>query len=219
MNEYIVKRLEGELPDIRGRLFDPDIEMKGVAYAPIDLYPWDETGYTPEGRAYVFYNDEGLHALLCAKEATIAAAETRFCGNVCCDSCLEFFVAPRPEVSLSYINMESNILSAMYYSYGESRYDRRKPERLPDGVNPTASAHEGGWWAVCYHVPMSVLKSEYALDALSTGMEMRANFYHCDETIHPNFGSWNPIPVEKPDFHQPEHFGRLILSGETVSFG
>ena len=43
------------------------------------------------------------------------------------------------------------------------------------------------------------------------GAAMRGNFYCCDETLHPHFGSWNPIKAPEPDFHRPECFGRLIL--------
>ena len=36
--EYVVKRLEGCLPDIRGKDFDPDRDMAGAEYAAIALY-------------------------------------------------------------------------------------------------------------------------------------------------------------------------------------
>ena len=216
MAEYVVKRLEGCLPDIRGKDFDPDRDMAGAEYAAIALYPWDESGYTPEARAYVFYDDEGLHALMCAREETICAKETRFCGNVCCDSCLEFFVAPRPEKTPDYINLECNILTTMYFAIGPDRFSRRKPETLPEGVRPAASSHSGGWWAVSFHVPMELLRKEFGIERLEPGHVMRGNFYHCDETIHPNFGTWNPVTSAKPDFHRPECFGTLRLGGDAV---
>ncbi|MGI6239399.1 MAG: carbohydrate-binding family 9-like protein, partial [Christensenellales bacterium] len=36
-----------------------------------------------------------------------------------------------------------------------------------------------------------------------------ANFYTCDESIHPHFGVWNHVAAAQPDFHRPECFGRL----------
>ncbi len=39
---------------------------------------------------------------------------------------------------------------------------------------------------------------------------LKANFYKCgDELQTPHFLSWNPIEIEKPDFHRPDFFGTL----------
>ena len=39
-----------------------------------------------------------------------------------------------------------------------------------------------------------------------------ANFYKCgDKTVHPHYACWNPVGGEKPNFHQPQSFGKLIL--------
>ena len=42
-------------------------------------------------------------------------------------------------------------------------------------------------------------------------MAFFGNFYKCDESLHPHFGSWNPIEAPAPDFHRPECFGKLML--------
>ena len=44
------------------------------------------------------------------------------------------------------------------------------------------------------------------------GAAFRGNFYCCDESIHPHFGSWSAIKAPQPDFHRPECFGKLILN-------
>lgn len=37
-----------------------------------------------------------------------------------------------------------------------------------------------------------------------------ANFYKCGDKLQtPHFLSWNPINLEKPNFHCPEFFGTL----------
>ena len=42
------------------------------------------------------------------------------------------------------------------------------------------------------------------------GKTVPANFYKCgDDLKTPHFLSWNPIAIEKPDFHRPDHFGML----------
>ena len=82
---------------------------------------------------------------------------------------------------------------------------------MPEGMNLRASRHRGGWWAVDYTVPASLLKKLYGRTP-APGSRMRGNFYKCDETIHPHFGSWAPIVHFRPDFHRPEWFGELTLA-------
>ena len=55
MREYKIARLSEPLPDLEGRLFDPDNEdfCARLEDAPIDSYVWDAAGYRPEARAYV----------------------------------------------------------------------------------------------------------------------------------------------------------------------
>ena len=44
------------------------------------------------------------------------------------------------------------------------------------------------------------------------GMRMKGNFYKCGDHLQkPHFLSWNPIHVDRPDFHRPEFFGELVF--------
>lgn len=220
MAEYTLLRLKGELPDITGKVIDPDALLPGAVFAPISLYPWAaaEGNYTPEARAYLFYNENGLHGLLCAREQTIRAVETRFCGDVYLDSCLEAFLTPCPGSNADYVNVEMNAIGTVHLGIGAGRYDRRHPNAVPDGMNPRASGHDGHWWGVSFTLPMDFLRREFGLERLGPGMEMRGNFFACDSSIHTHHGVWNPISTPKPDFHRPELFGLLHFGSETVAF-
>ncbi|MDE7147331.1 MAG: hypothetical protein K2O20_02960, partial [Duncaniella sp.] len=45
-------------------------------------------------------------------------------------------------------------------------------------------------------------------------IELRGNFYKCASgTSQPHYLSWTPVPTPEPDFHQPQHFGQIILDG------
>ena len=52
------------------------------------------------------------------------------------------------------------------------------------------------------------MKSCYG-SGLKPGVKLRGNFYNCDESIHPHFGTWNPVVAAQPDFHRPECFGDM----------
>jgi hypothetical protein len=63
-------------------------------------------------------------------------------------------------------------------------------------------------WEVALVIPYSAffLHDITSLD----GKTLRANFYKCGDKLQtPHFLSWNPIGLEKPNFHCPEFFGTL----------
>ena len=212
MSEYILRRLTAPLPELAGRAFDPDAcaALRSLDRADIAFYPWDESGYRPEARAYAGWDDAGLQVLLCAKEETIQARETRVGGPVCVDSCLEFFLMPFPDADDRYLNIEVNPAGTAHIGLGAGRAPRRVWSELPEGLALSTSRHAGGWWAVRYALPMAFLREIYGR-TLAPGATMRGNFYTCDEQLHPHFGAWNPVVTPRPDFHRPEYFGALRL--------
>lgn len=63
-------------------------------------------------------------------------------------------------------------------------------------------------WEVALVIPYAVF-FKHRITSLD-GHTVKANFYKCgDELQTPHFLSWNPINIEKPDFHRPDFFGSL----------
>ena len=43
-------------------------------------------------------------------------------------------------------------------------------------------------------------------------MKLKSNVFKCGESVvKPHFGMWQEIKREKPDFHQPDDFGTMII--------
>ena len=209
MRTYTIKPAAVDLPALTGAAFDPENEpFCAGEYAPIDRYVWDG-GYRPEARAYVAWDEAGLRALLCAREATVSARVTAFNGDVWTDSCLEFFLQPFGD-DARYMNIECNAAGAALIGIGADRNNRRRLTECPPEMNFRASRHTGGWWAVAYTVPFALIETLYGR-RLVPGARFTGNFFCCDETLHPHFGSWNPIDAPEPDFHRPECFGQLMV--------
>jgi len=209
MNSYKISKWNGVRPELDGKVFDPAREpFCALEYAPIANYMWDPDGYCPEARAYVARTEDGLLVLMCANEQQTIAVETRIGGDVYKDSCLEFFLMGRPEHNPDYINFEVNANGVAHIGLGAGRPNRRVLKELPAGMCISHSRHEGQWWAVCYNIPDAFIREMLGGDLEDT---MRANFFTCDESIHPHFGSWNKVEVVQPDFHRPEWFGELRM--------
>lgn len=65
-------------------------------------------------------------------------------------------------------------------------------------------------WEVALVIPYTAF-FKHQLTSLD-GRTIKANFYKCgDELQTPHFLSWNPIEIEKPDFHRPDFFGTLEM--------
>ena len=210
MNTYDVFPAAASLPSLTGRVFAPDDEpFCRLPFAAIDRYAWGGA-YRPEARAYLAWDATGLQALLCADEPSVSARVTNFGGPVWTDSCLEFFFSPFAD-DPRYVNIEVNAAGAALIGIGPDREHRRVLEACPRGMDIRASEHRGRWWAVAYTIPFLWLEALLGRP-VNRGADFRGNFYCCDESIHPHFGSWSAIKAPQPDFHRPECFGKLILN-------
>lgn len=206
MNHYDVRKVKEPMTELTGKRFSP---VYGE-FALIEDFPWGGA-YFPDARANVQWDEDGLWVTLCAKEETISSHETAFGGAVCRDSCLEFFVNPCPNAQDKYINVETNPRGAMHIGVGEGRGSRTVLTEIPSDLSLSVSGHREGWWAVRYHLTNRLMKE---LCGAEPEKVMRANFYKCDETIHPHFATWSPVVAPAPDFHRPEYFGEIELTDE-----
>lgn len=212
--EYCIKKLPQELGcmELSGE-FCP--EQIGGAYAALEdaqvaQYVWPDEGYRPEAHARVGWNEKGLHVLMYANEPTIRAQCDQVGGKVCVDSCMEFFFMPFPEADRRYFNAEMNPLGTLHLGLGQGRPNRMKIRQLPEGFVIHTSEHRGAWWAISYTFPMAYIEATFGRK-LESGAKMLGNFYCCDETIHPHFGTWVPVVAAQPDFHRPECFAAITL--------
>lgn len=206
MRKYAIYPERAPLPELTGRAFAPEESAfcREIPFAAIDQYVWPGD-YRCEARAYVARGESGLSVLMCAREKTIQTEAKAFNEAVCRDSCLEFFLQPA-EGDARYVNFEVNAAGIALIGIGASRYDRALLPALPEDMHIQASRHAGEWWAVRYTVSFALLEK---LFGRTPDARMRGNFYSCDETIHPHFGSWNPVVSAEPDFHRPECFGEI----------
>ncbi len=131
------------------------------------------------------------------------------------DSCVEFFVSPGCDSH--YWNFEFNCIGAINASH---RTERNNPTRLNDeqlatvkryascGTRPFNEVEGLFTWNLIIAIPLELIGVKYN----GSPIEMRGNFYKCASgSSQPHYLSWNPISTEKPDFHRPEYFGKIIL--------
>ncbi|HHW32475.1 MAG TPA: hypothetical protein GXX20_12540 [Clostridiaceae bacterium] len=198
---------------------DPFSKLDSVPKAHVDCYPWSDV-YTPEVYAQVFYTESRLCVFFKAYEPKITATYLNTNDPVYKDSCVEFFFNPYPEKDKRYINLEMNPFGTFLIMIGEERNNRPfitdidpKIFQIKTSVTPeTLDKYNGKYWTVQYSIPFTFIEKYYGKIEFKSGYRMEANLYKCGDCSHQeHYGCWNPILIEKPDFHRPDYFGDFIL--------
>ena len=163
-----------------------------------------------EANAKLCHDGENLYVRMEAKEANIRATLTGALDQVCNDSCLEFFFAPKMD-DARYFNFEWNKLCNAYVGFGAERKTRARQilKSTQEVFHPVAMDTPDGW-AIEYVIPLSFVRM-YMPDAAFEG-QAACNFYKCgDATEIPHYLAWAPLSSEKPDYHRRWDFGTLVF--------
>ncbi len=179
--------------------------------------------HKPLTQARVLHDGHALAVIFRVDDRHVVARNTEYQSPTHKDSCVEFFVRPRPESG--YFNFEFNAIGTLLLWYIE------KP-RGPDGVfgkyvevpkeaassiqvhtslrGPVLSELPGPTvWTVSYRIPLAFFEQFTGPLGAVAGQSWRANFYKCaDDSSHPHWGYWADIG-ERLDFHQPDRFGEI----------
>ena len=161
-------------------------------------------------KAQLCHDGENLYVRMEAKEEKIRATLTGALDQVCNDSCMEFFFAPKKD-DARYFNFEWNKLCNAYVGFGAERRTRvRQILKKPNDVFMPRSFDTPDGWAIEYRIPLSFIRM-YVPEFSFEG-EAACNFYKCgDETETVHYLAWAPLSSEKPDYHRRWDFGALIF--------
>ena len=199
MRQYTIKKVTGA------------IDWSQIPALDVDNYLWCEP-LDIRMKSQICYSEEGLHVHLRAWEKDIRAELNEPMSMVCEDSCMEFFFRPQ-EGDLRYFNLEINPNGQMYIGFGPNM-----PKLVRLALQEEDTLLQKKWnytedgWEVFYTFPVEVIQVFFPGYELKSGMKIYANSYKCgDETVKPHFIAWNPVDVVVPSFHEPEHFGLMVL--------
>jgi hypothetical protein len=147
---------------------------------------------------------------------------TEYFGNVWQDSCVEFFFTPQEEVTDGYFNLETNCIGTILMFHQQAIDKGRRyleiddldtiklATSLPQGQPIDPEIDQPLAWTLEYALPWRMLENYAPIAAPAPGVTWRANFYKCaDKTSRPHWLTWSKIPLERPNFHQPQYFGYL----------
>ncbi len=182
---------------------------------PIACNNWAaEYPYAPKVAFRMFHTGEKLYLRFEVEERYTMARVTEDQGRVWTDSCVEFFIAPDGE---GYYNFECTCIGRLLLAYR-----KRRPEpvsapaevmdsivRIPSlGTEPFEEREGDNRWTMMLAIPATALFRHHI--ASWKGLCAAVNLYKCgDDLSHPHFLSWQPIALEKPNFHCPDFFRQV----------
>ena len=175
-------------------------------------YPWSTNGYKPETVFTLSVSEDGFLMHIRVMESDPKREYTEHFSPVCLDSCVEWFVKFFPHKSDLYFNFEINAIGTVNAGLHITRANGgRITHQDIEMLNVKTEILENQW-TVSYIVPFKLIKKYIPEYVYSEDIPLYANFYKCGgRCALPHYGIWNPMPLEKPDFHKPEYFGKVYL--------
>lgn len=188
---------------------------------PLELahYMGEKPAHSPKTQAKLVYDSDALYVIFKVEDQYIRAIAGHQ-GNVCRDSCVEFFFTPSEDIKTGYFNLETNCGGTMLFHHQLvprknstviAEEDCRRIEifhSLPKTIE--TEIQEPTVWTIFYRMPFEILEKYSKLAKPQKGVVWRANFYKCaDATSHPHWLTWSKVNRPMPDFHVPESFGVL----------
>ncbi len=184
----------------------------------------ESSAHRPHTEVKVLRTPIAIHVFFCIADHFVRCVHSGFQQPVYQDSCVEFFVQPKP--GSGYFNFEFNCGGAMLASYIIDHTRTSKGFRnfsyltdqqcrqiavyhsLPVHIEP--ERNKSITWFIEFCVPFQLLAEFIGPLGELDGQIWRANFYKCgDATSHPHWAAWSP--VDKLNFHLPRCFGKLFF--------
>lgn len=193
------------------------LDKEKIGFQSIKTVNWKEYPYCPKVEFRIAHTEDAFLLHFKVREGSVRAKYGEDNGSVWTDSCVEFFSVPVGDGI--YYNIECNCIGTILIGAGATRNDReRAPQEVMDqvqrwaslGRKPFVERVEETNWEVALIIPYTAF-FKHRITSLDE-CKVKANFYKCgDELQTPHFLSWNPIEIEKPDFHRPDFFGTLEM--------
>ena len=178
--------------------------------------------HRPRTVARLIHVENGLLGIFKVEDRFVRCVRTEYMDEVWKDSCVEFFVQPKPEGG--YFNFEFNCggaflacfirdharVSGGFKDFVRIPYELAKDvivqPSLPRRIDPEIV--EAVDWTLSFFIPFSVLEHYIGPIKVFGGDKWRGNFFKCaEENSHPHWASWSP--VTEFNFHLPACFGTL----------
>lgn len=222
--EYIARKT-GCTMSMDGILNEPAWQ-KAQSVGPFK-FQWYESGEKEQTEAKILWDDERIYFAFRCDDKHISAQQFVQNDPVSRDDCCEAFISPvtsGPQRT-DYINYEINCLGTWKVGYHARSRDKNLSDwwdfdgleigRFIDGTCNDDSDTDKGW-ILEFSVPFDHFE-EFAVSLPpKDGQVLYIGLHRCGGETNPQYSQWSPSQTEKPSYHQPMDFGKVILSTKIL---
>lgn len=210
--KYLPKLNEANIEDA-GSILEDEQVSQGL----VDQLNWaPQYAYRPITVFYIARSSDALFIKFNVHGSMLKAIYSEDQSPVYKDSCVEFFC--RVPGSEYYFNFEFNCIGVCRAATRKSRNEAVRPlsseklmlvKRYSSLGTRVFKEMEGMFeWDLSLKIPFELI----GLNPEALPEYLLGNFNKCaDDTDSPHYVTWSPIQSEKPDFHHPECFGKLLF--------
>ncbi len=189
---------------------DKVIEWEKVPTLRIEEFPWYSTGEKQQTAVQCAIREDVLHIKVYSEDKNIRAEAKVNNEAVYEDSCFEWFVTPVNQKGEDYFNIEVSCNGTIYMAYRDNTEGKRfASNELLSQIKIQSAVNESSWM-LDLAIPLGILET---MQGKPIDQETwYANFYRCGGLRDQQYACWNPLQYQRPNFHLPQQFGKLIIS-------
>ncbi|MSU49362.1 MAG: hypothetical protein EXS37_09800 [Opitutus sp.] len=192
------------------------------------VFTWWKQGKKEQTRAKLLWDDEYLYLGVICEDAHITARHTERDGKIAEDDCFEVMLAPNADTPHVYFNIEFNVIGGIIDNFRPDGPSKpRAPKWDAEGVL-IAGTYVGTLnddsdvdhhWQVEVAIPWRNFAKVAKQIPPRPGTVMNLNLNRQGGKTNFQYSQWSRADTDKPSFHTPDRFGRVVLSGRTSPFG
>lgn len=212
--EYTVYHTSGKI--VLDGVLDED-DWSNAQSAGDFQFPWWTEGEKEQTGVKMLWNDDFLYLSFRCDDKHIQADHYNVNSATYEDDCVELFWNPVPDKGSDYYMFEINCIGVPKSLRKSDRITVMLPyitQSIQGTLNDDTDTDTG--WIV----EMAVRFDEYTEISPGTTPEpgdiWRIGLNRTGGETNPQYSQWSPSQTDRPNFHQPDDFGTIVFSDETV---
>lgn len=220
---YTILRTSAKIT-IDGKL--DEAAWKSAASVGRFRFAWWTAGEKEQTEAKLLWDEGNLYVAFRCDDAHVWGEHTKRDTPVYRDDCVEVFTAPNPNHPNNYFNIEMNVRGAFLdQHHPDGPGVELKEEWNATGVriavsidgtlNDDSDTDRG--WALEAAIPLANFAKVARHTPPQAGDVWHLNLNRLGGKTNAQFSQWSPSQTDRPQFHVPKDFGRVVFSERGVA--
>jgi Carbohydrate-binding family 9 len=190
-------------------------------------FPWWKSGKTEKTLSKLLWDKQNIYVSFIAEDSYMWGEKKVRDSAVFTDDCVEVFTAPNPDDPQRYFNIEMNVIGTFLDQFHPKGPGvNNDPEWNGEGIKIATSfvgtlnndSDIDQYWILEVAIPLINFQQVAKNIPPKPGDIWRLNLNRLGGKTNAQYSQWSPSQTEKPQFHSPKDFGRVIFSDVKSPF-